>query len=253
MKFRVLIAEDDQPRAVRMKNKLNEHIKEDLDITVTYSVNKDVVKRRYDIAIVDLNMPYLDSNLSNPDENAGKFIIDQLVEFNPDIFIIICTAVSSRKTVAKASNAAGKDFFEYVEKTFDDKYIYIVIEEIKDKIKFIKDRYPERIDYGKLCYERKDEFSYKYDNICVNGKQIDLLGGRQKAALYKYLVNPNQWLSDRGVLEFAGYDIDGLDHHQIAKRYKDNIRQYFTFLNDAGLELKSDRAGKHRLTKMTGE
>lgn len=254
MKFRILIVEDEKPQADRMKYLMRKKIEEDLDITVSYGVDDETTMKRYDIAVVDLNMPYFNSNLPELDENAGKFVIDRLVNCNPDIFIIIRTAVSSIETVANASNAAGRGNLKYISKTIQKEDI--LIDEIKAQIQCIKERYPNRIDYGKLTYIHKESEtyelynwkSYRYDNVYVNGQQIDLPNGGQKAALYKYLVSKEQWLPDRAVLEFAGYDIQGLYPEEVAKRYKDNIMKYFKFLKDAGLAFESKYGmGQHKI------
>ena len=89
MKFRILIVEDEKPQADRMKYLMRKKIEEDLDITVSYGVDDETTMKRYDIAVVDLNMPYFNSNLPELDENAGKFVIDRLVNCNPDILLFL--------------------------------------------------------------------------------------------------------------------------------------------------------------------
>ena len=76
MKFRILIVEDDKPQADRMGFLLKKEIEEDLDVTIAYGADKDISMKKFDIAIIDLNMPYLNANLSELDDNAGKYVIN---------------------------------------------------------------------------------------------------------------------------------------------------------------------------------
>lgn len=259
MKFRVLIVEDDKPQADRMALLLKREMEKDLNITIAYGADKDIAIKRFDIAIVDLNMPYLNTNLLDVDENAGKYIIDNLVNCNPNIFIIIRTSISNIETVANASNAAGRGCLKYIQKSIQGEY-NVLIDEVKAQVQHMKDQYPNRIDYGTLTYIHKqteeyepgDRKAYRCDEIYVNGEYIDLPTGRQKAALYKYLINRELWLKDRAVLEFAGYWVEGLWPEEVAKRYKDNIKKYFKFLKDADLELEAAYGmGQHRIVKCT--
>lgn len=275
MKFRILILEDEKPQADRMNALLKKRIKEDLDITLVYGADEKITMKRFDIAIVDLNMPYINysslkTELSTSlfelnslimDENAGTFIINHLVKSNPNIFIIIRTSVSRIETVAKASNAAQSGYFRYIQKSIQGEYD-ILIDEVKAQIQSIKEKHPNRIDYGRLTYihrelgdyESKDAKAYKYDRVEIDGVPVNLPTGGQRAALYKYLVNKEQWLYDRVVLEYAGYKVDGRDPEVVAKMYKDNIRKHLRFLSEAGLKLEVDYGmGKHRITKMERE
>lgn len=259
MKYRLLIAEDDKHLADRIKFWLSEKVNEDLDVTVVYGADKETSKKRYDIAIVDLNMPYLDSDLYELDENAGEYVINNLVTYNPDIFIIIQTSVQSRETVAKASNVAGRGSLKFIDKTITDDY-QPLIDEVIIRIQQMKEKHPSRIDYGDLTYihkvggnlyEYNNWTSYRHDDVYIKGKLVTLPAGGQKAALYKYLVNKETWVKDNAILQFSGSKVDDLDNEKNKKRYRDNILTYLRrLLQDAGLTLES-RYGEqeHRLTK----
>lgn len=247
MKFQILILEDNKPQADRIKYLLENRIEEDLGITVKYGADKETVMKRFDIAIIDLNMPYLDSEFIELDENAGQFAIDSLVNCNPDIYIIIRTSIECRGTIANACNSVERGCLKFIEKEIRGEAEYeFLIREIKALITDITKKYPHRIDYGKLTYihgidetyESNDWRSYKRDKVYIDNVLIKLPSGGQKAALYKYLVNRGQWLDDRTVLEFSGYNIDGLWSEEVAKHFKDNITKHFKFLRDAELNFE---------------
>lgn len=252
LKYRILIAEDEKPQADRIAFLLKEHVKENIDITVIYGVQKNALMKKYDIAIVDLNMPYDDYSPS--DDNAGKLIIDNLINQNPDIYIIIRTAVSHIETIANASNAAGRGAFRYVSKANHNEKD-IIIDEVRKQIREISTKYPDRIDYGNLSYIHKagdmytpdDWKAYRHDQIYVNGELIELPIGKQKYALYKYLVNKRRWLQDTQILSSVGYRDDG-PPEQTSKRFRDNIIKNFQFLKDTDLEFESKYGlAQHRL------
>ena len=255
MKYHILIVEDEKSLADRMEYLLLKEVKEDLDITVAYGADAEISKRRFDIAIVDLNMPYLDSDFHELDENAGEYVINNLVNCNPDIFIIVRTSVSRIETVARASNAAERGAFKFIPKTIHEDY-RILINEVICQIQHIKEKYPIRIDYGNLTYIHKNDDivdwrSFKHDDVYVNGQLVKLPAGGQKAALYKHLINKGQWLYDKVVLRSAGYEVEKLDDETISKYYKDNIKGKLKFLKDSDLILQSNWERQHRIILKT--
>lgn len=254
MKYRILIADDERPQVDRIAHLLKKYIKENLDITITYGAHKEVLNKKYDIAIIDLNMPYDNDNSSDDTENAGKFVINNLIKLNPDLFIIIRTAVSHIETVANASNAAEKGAFRYISKATNNEE-HIIIAEVEKQINKLRKIYTNRIDFGSLSYVHKvddkyiinDWKAYKHDQIYINGDLIELPLGRQKYVLYKYLVNKGQWIKDIDMLSYAGYRTDGYPE-EIAKRFKENITTYFQFLKNTDLEFESKyNFAQHRL------
>ena len=100
--FHILIAEDMETTVDLMKYYLNKEFS-NLDISVVGTPdpalsdkelrarNKHLLSFRYDLAIIDFNMPYHFFEISDSYKNAGEYVIDTLVKKKPDILIVIRT------------------------------------------------------------------------------------------------------------------------------------------------------------------
>lgn len=268
--FHILIAEDMETTVDLMKYYLNKEFS-NLDISVVgtpdptlsdkelHTKNKHLLSCRYDLAIVDFNMPYPFFEISDSYKNAGEYVIDTLVKKNPDILIVIRTVSPDPIEISSAINKVERYRCQYIRKENLDNpdEFQKLIAVVKNQLDWIKKESPDRIQAGRLEYFHKydadlayeygpDNYrSYRDDDIYLDKQLIaDELTTRQKYVLYLYLKNLNLPLFDRKIIQSlqTNYAVDFLDSASVSKRMRESIlNKLLPLFDKAGLELICER------------
>lgn len=267
--FHILIAEDMETTVDLMKYYLNKEFS-NLDISVVGTPdpalsdkelrarNKHLLSFRYDLAIIDFNMPYHFLKYPIHTKMPVNTLLTPLSK-KPDILIVIRTVSPDPIEISSAINKVERYRCQYIRKENLDNpdEFQKLITVVKKQLEWIKKESPDRIQAGRLEYFHKydaalayeygpDNYrSYRDDEIYL-GKQLiaDKLTARQKYVLYLYLKNLNLPLFDREIIQSlqTNYADDFLDSASVSKRMRESIlNKLLPLFDKAGLELICER------------